>query len=352
MKLGLITLMGTPSFRNQANLIEKLFKEHGYDVNLFNIDDSQKPPKERYDKGIAFVPLWLRYIFGSTSILAPWFSRKSLIYGPVDGPLKLNVNLFEVMKNFDIAVTSQYCKECLEKNHIPVKDVIPHGLDFNDFRGFEDARYTRLKTLRERYPNRKILFSNINPLHRKGLPHLVKALQILNEKVSGDYVFILHTGLAAAHTVINKLAPNDRIDLQKIPNLVIEDQYGRLPFRAIVEKTMACDIFVCSSLLEGFGEPILEAMACKKPIVCLDAPAMNELVSEKEAWIFPMTYVREEVWDNGAIAQLHEYEPKSLAEAMQHAIENEVEGKEKAEAAYKKSLDYDYRKVYSKLIAY
>jgi len=84
----------------------------------------------------------------------------------------------------------------------------------------------------------------------------------------------------------------------------------------------------------------------------VNAPSMNEIVNEKEAWLFPYTHIKEEKWDNGSIAQLHEYEPEMLAETMQYAIENEVGSQEKAEAAYKKSLEYDYRKVYSKLVAY
>jgi hypothetical protein len=47
---------------------------------------------------------------------------------------------------------------------------------------------------------------------------------------------------------------------------------------------------------------------------------------------------------------MHYYNPEALADAMQHAIEDEAESLEKAENAYKKSLEYDYRRVYKKLI--
>ena len=50
-------------------------------------------------------------------------------------------------------------------------------------------------------------------------------------------------------------------------------------------------------------------MAAKRPIVCLDAPAMNELVGHKEAYLFPYSKLKEERWNNGAIAQLFEYHP-------------------------------------------
>lgn len=344
-------MKNVPSFMNQAMLIEKAAKEMGFEVEMINSTEAMKFPKERYDKGIAFVPLWARYIYDVARLLAPWFSRSSVLYGPVDGPYQTNLGLFGVIEHLRLVVPSQFCKDCLERNEIKVLDVIPHGIDHSDF-VFEDIpKYSRLKRLREKYPNRKILFSNLNPLHRKGLVHLAKALQILNKKIGGDYVFILHTGLEQAQKVVTKLAPSEKIDLTKIPNLVIEDQYAKLPFRAIAEKMTACDIYVHPSLNEGFGEPILEAAAAKRTIVCLDAPAMNEIVNEKEAYLFPMTELREEKWDNGAIAQLHEYRPEDLADAMQHAIEDEAESLEKAEKAYKKSLDFDYRKVYKKLVA-
>ncbi len=42
----------------------------------------------------------------------------------------------------------------------------------------------------------------------------------------------------------------------------------------------ACDVFVFPSLYEGFGLPVLEAMACGAPVVVSDADALKELVSD------------------------------------------------------------------------
>lgn len=335
--------MGIPSFKNQAVHIRKVFIEHGWEVEEFDTQTTLNYRKQKFDRGIALVPLWSRYIFEASRLLAPWFSREHILYGPVDGPFQTNITLFTVARNFRIAVPSQFCKDCLAKNDIKVLAVIPHGIDHSDF-VFEDSpKYDRFKRLKEKYPNRKILFSNLNPLHRKGFSHLQKALEILHKKIPDKYIFILHTGLERA----KKINPT----IEKTPNLIIEDQYGMLPFRQIALKTVSCDIYVHPSLNEGFGEPILEAMAAKRAIVCLDAPAMNELVSEKEAWLFPMTELKEEKWSNGAWAQMHYYTPESLADAMQHAIEDEKASQEKAENAFKKSLEYDYRKVYQKLIS-
>jgi len=337
-------MQGIPSFKNQAVHIRKVFIEHGWEVEVFDTQTTLNYRKQKFDKGIALVPLWARYIYEASRMLSPFFSREHLLYGPVDGPFQTNINLFTVARQMRIVVPSQFCKRCLEKNDIKVLDVIPHGIDHADFMFTNEPKYARFQQLKEKYPNKKILFSNLNPLHRKGFHHLQKALEILHKQIPDKFIFILHTGLERAR----KINPT----IEKTPNLIIEDQYAQLPFRTIALKTVSCDIYVHPSLNEGFGEPILEAMAAKRAIVCLDAPAMNELVGKEEAWLFPMSELKEEKWSNGAWAQMHYYKPEALAEAMRHAIEDENESLEKAEKAYKKSLEYDYRKVYSKLIAY
>lgn len=350
MKLGLITLMNTPSFMNQAVLIRKVFVEHGWEVEILHTDQAIAYPKQSYDRSIALLPLWPRYIFAAARMLAPWISREHLLYGPVDGPYQTNMNLFKVMSNYRIVVPSQFCADCFKRNGMEVLRVIRHGINHDDFKFADDPKYNRLKKLRAQFPNRKILFANINPLHRKGLVHLCKALQILHKKIPKQYVFILHTGLKKAQDQISKLAPHDKIDLKKLPSVVVEDQYARLPFRQIALKTASCDIIVHPSLNEGFGETILEAMVAQRPIVCLDAPAMNELVNDKSAYLFPYQEVKEEKWENGAMAQLYEYDAKELAAAMERAITNPAECKEKAQLAYENSLEYDYRKVYKPLV--
>jgi len=153
---------------------------------------------------------------------------------------------------------------------------------------------------------------------------------------------ILHTG----RTKALQLAPQ----LAKTPNLLIEDEFMKVPYGKVLMKTVACDLYIHPSLNEGFGLPILEAMAAKKPIICLDAPAMNELVDQNCGWLFPYDVKREELWDNGARAQLFDYNPKSLAETIAYAINNWSQSLEKAEKAYQKSLKYSHLKVYSKLL--
>lgn len=343
MKLAIFSLRAAASFRNQSALLYKAGIHLGYEVEEKDLAERVNFPHESWDRLIILAPLWPRYCFDSVRLHAPWVARKTTLYGPIDGPLVLNVQLLEVLKNLKIVTTSNFCREALIRSDVKIQGVVYHGVDHKDFEFGDPEELSRLKGLRQRYPKKTIFFSNINPLHRKGLPHLAKALEILQDKRPGKWIFILHTG----RTKALELCP----DLEKARDLVIEDNYNILPFREIAFKTICCDVFVWPSLLEGFGLPVLEAMAAKRPVVCLNVEPMSELVSPDEAYMFPCSGLREEKWEApGCMAQLHEYDPSQLAEAMMIAMDNPKERAEKALAAHKRSLDFNYFKVYEPLI--
>jgi len=343
MELVIIALRGPASFRNQADLISKCARAKGWGVQDQSLQEAVVgPPKDRSDMLIAVMPLWPRYIFDVVRFTA-WSTRDHVIYGPVDGPYQMNINLFQVMRNMTFAAPSQWCAEQIRTSAGVPCGVTPHGIDHADFKFTPERIAAQRQVWAPKNPDRTILFSNVNPIHRKGFPHLCKALKILHGKLGDKFLMVLHTGKARARS----LYP----DILKTPGLLIEDTYNTLPFRAIALKTAAADALVSPSLNEGFGLTILEGMAAQRIIVCLDAPAMNELVDDKTAWMFPMTKLKTERWKNGAIAHLHEYNPASLASAMEKAITHKAESKKRAEAAYKKSLEYDYMKVYKPLLA-
>jgi glycosyltransferase involved in cell wall biosynthesis len=46
--------------------------------------------------------------------------------------------------------------------------------------------------------------------------------------------------------------------------------------------------YVCPSLLEGFGMPVIEAMACGTPVICSDIPALREVAEEDADYFDPI----------------------------------------------------------------
>lgn len=79
------------------------------------------------------------------------------------------------------------------------------------------------------------------------------------------------------------LHPRERIRLLKlIANLKISESVrfiDEVPEQDLVLFYNAACAFAFPSLSEGFGFPVMEAMACGTPVVCSDAPALTELVA-------------------------------------------------------------------------
>ncbi|MCB0189738.1 MAG: glycosyltransferase family 4 protein, partial [Caldilineaceae bacterium] len=53
----------------------------------------------------------------------------------------------------------------------------------------------------------------------------------------------------------------------------------------------AAEGFIYPSLFEGFGLPVLEAMACRTPVICSDIPVLREVAGDS-ALTFPPTEER------------------------------------------------------------
>ena len=65
---------------------------------------------------------------------------------------------------------------------------------------------------------------------------------------------------------------------------------GYVPYEDLAPLLSAAACFVLPSLYEGFGLPVLEAMACGAPVVCSDAGALPEAAGDA-ALLFPPTDV-------------------------------------------------------------
>ncbi len=65
---------------------------------------------------------------------------------------------------------------------------------------------------------------------------------------------------------------------------------GFLPETDLPGWYRAAELFVYPSFLEGFGLPVLEAMACGTPVLCSNAGSLVEIVGDA-AWTFPATDV-------------------------------------------------------------
>ena len=114
--------------------------------------------------------------------------------------------------------------------------------------------------------------------HRKvkGTRYFLESSYYLSSKKDIHYIVI---GEDTDKYPLNKIAKNSPIS-SKIHVLGIRND--------VVSLLKGCDIYVQTSLNEGFGRAISEAMSVGKPIIMTDAGGCTELIDEQSGIITPL----------------------------------------------------------------
>jgi glycosyltransferase involved in cell wall biosynthesis len=95
---------------------------------------------------------------------------------------------------------------------------------------------------------------------QKGYPYLLEAYSLIHKEVKEGLVIL---GQGEDEEMLKELAHN----------LGIESRVSFVGFQTNPYKFLRnASLFVSSSLLEGFGNVIVEAMACGVPVICTDCP--------------------------------------------------------------------------------
>jgi glycosyltransferase involved in cell wall biosynthesis len=128
-------------------------------------------------------------------------------------------------------------------------------------------------------PRRYLLYVGTDRPH-KNLDRLISAV-VRYRETAGDGIVLVVAG-----------PPQRRVDPRADTAAV--RFLGRVPDEDLPALYAGAQLFVTASAEEGFGFPVLEAMACGTPVACSDSPALVELTADA-AVVFPPV-------DTGAIA--------------------------------------------------
>ncbi len=176
-------------------------------------------------------------------------------------------------------------KDLINYYHIPEAKiaVIPLAVDLRKYNPLVEPELIR--KIRQKYKITLpfILFTGaIEP--RKNLICLVKAFAKLKKLLSSDYLLVISgTERDENHGYSKKLR-------ESISSLGLENKVmflGYLPDEDIPLLYKAAEVFVYPSLLEGFGLPPLEAMACGTATVVSSIPSLLEVVGDSALKVNP-----------------------------------------------------------------
>ena len=204
-----------------------------------------------------------------------------------------------------IVAPSQFVREKLEENGVRVDAVIYPGIDppsLNNILPYT-AQFQRVK-------GGKVMLSYIaDSQPRKGIEHLLKAVVKAKKLANKDFIVYILT---------RKNYPNPE------PRIIhIDTRYGKLPYECIHALLFTSDAYVHAAFSEGFGLPIAEALWWGKPVICVNAKPMNEIVSEECGILVPYYKVEYQKYHGLMVFENHVYSEDEMAEAIARIVSDD-----------------------------
>lgn len=221
-----------------------------------------------------------------TFMVYPWFldtnftPAKTIFYYPSDGDpfLPGGHNACEnILKRMSKSVAmSKYGQKQVKEVYGLDTDYIPHAYDNTIFYPLTEEE-KKINKARWGILNRFVVGCVARNQPRKMMDRTVKAFAHF-AKDKDDVVLILHLDPMdrAAAFDINKL-----IQTLKIENKVIYtgvQYFSGFTYEQMREIYNLFDVFLLLTSGEGFGIPLIEAMACEIPVICTDYTTSKELI--------------------------------------------------------------------------
>lgn len=197
-------------------------------------------------------------------------------------------------------------------------EIIHEGVSEHFFNEFNKDELLNTRKLNLNFPY-LLVVGQISP--RKNIEVVLKAFNKIKNKYPSLKICMVG-GNGWDYKNIYKLINKLNIEHRVINFGYVSDEDLRLLYKK-------ARVFVFPSLFEGFGLPVLEAMACKCPVICSDIPPLRE-ISNGNAFYF---------------------NPNSLADLIdkiEHIFDENFDRKSFIEKAYKNSKTYNWDKVAKK----
>lgn len=344
MRIAVITSRAT-SLMNVARDVAYVIKQQGYSPLLLDYMVPASSLKMIADAVIVVMTM-------NPLISRSWFllSRDvkklglpSFVYTTVEGRLPQRYIQPWMRRDVDFIANSNYTRIMLEQSGLNVIDMVYHGVNFQEI---EDA--LRFKKQARKFIEEKlgkgVYFGTVVSGHpRKGLKLYAQVVKQVVEKNKNAKFYILTT--------------NEALPLfASIKNVVIDKMFGKRQRIEVLALISAFDYYVHPSLAEGFGLPLLEAMALGVPTIHIAYEPLTEFSSRDFSFQVPYTRVEYVSFGEGIEYELHLYDTNAFAETILVALDiyrnrSEIYNDMRAKAL-RVAKKYDIMKLYPRLLSH
>jgi glycosyltransferase involved in cell wall biosynthesis len=207
-----------------------------------------------------------------------------------------------------LTISEQSKRDIVSQLHVaPEKVSVTHLAASSRFRLVSERASSEI---RRKYDLRTFILTIGTLEPRKNMVRLLQAFASLRQ--AGFCYQLIHAG-PQGWLFEDVLAEVDRLGLHDSVRFL-----GRIPLEDLVRLYNAASVFVYPSLYEGFGIPVLEAMACGCPVITSNISSLPEVVGEAGMLVDPynvqeLTEALRQVLEDADLA--HQLREKGLRRA-------------------------------------
>ncbi len=218
-----------------------------------------------------------------------------------------------------VTTVSEFSRKDIEKfYHFDAQriHIVPEGVDTRTFRPLPgDQRVGDWRSQNVSTDRPFILYVG-KPTERRNLSQLIRAFASLRRERSIDHKLVIAGADLPGTSPFRKVIEDESL----IDDVVV---IGYLTHDELPLAYNAADMLVYPSSYEGFGMPVLEAMACGTPAIALDNTAFPEFAG-------------------GVALLLSDARPTTLAQGMLAVLDNDGQRQQMRERGPVRAADYDW----------
>lgn len=337
----MLTSHRSASLKRVANDVATVLREGGVNVKDILGYPNADPEVYKDVDGVlvvmTFDPAWVSpFAFVCREMLV--YGKKCVFYTTIEGRARRVHGDAWIYRDLSFVANSRYTMSKLREAGATVTKVVYHGIDIDAVGAFG---------WRARYVRREL-----------GL----KDDDFVVGYIAGGYMRKGHDVFAEVIRLVHDRDPSikfvvltDSKGVEKysgVDNVILIDQFGKLSEDEYYGLLHSFDLYAQPSLAEGFGYPVLEALAAGKPVVHADYEPLSEVTTKDTSFRVRVRSVvyRSEI---GAIDyELHYYDPKDFAEMIIYAKDYVLKNRDEVRArCLERAREFDMRKTYREFLA-
>ena len=258
---------GALSLINVGRDLAGVLAKHGFEVDVREYPGYRRPfEKWGYAVNVSHpVSLWFD---AHHMLINPYTCRRIVHYYVIEGVLTRR----RTWPKRRIVAPSNFAKRCIELSGGSVERVVSHQVD-------PEVNEDMVRKWREKLPKNKPLLVYVGSnIMRKGLDLLERAGYILRDRgVKCSIIVFTDNHRAPFHYNVDNMFNE--------PPFIKLIGFGKHRREEVWALIKASDALIHPAYVEGFGLPVAEAVMLKVPVICLNAPGVNELVSPRTSFM-------------------------------------------------------------------